>query len=276
MTATNTLAKHPSRALRPRGARRSLARFVRVLQAQLPELTSKHHLKSLGVFGSYVQYQERARSDLDVLVEFSPENGLPSKLALAKVLSKALGVKVDVVQREGLPYYIGKRVLREVIWLQKDGVALPVRLPRRKRAHANGKRNGALMEPKREYLDYLQDMLDSMAKVQRIVAGITMEEMIANLEKDWAVRYGFLAIGEAANRVPRDIQKMYPQLPWQEIIKLRNAMAHGYDRMMYTEIWTAIKESIPRDELLVAQMLADEKKRRGVDKDQTENQEPTA
>ncbi len=271
---TSLYTKQLSRAAPRKSPRRSLARFIRVLQKQLPQLTAQYDVKALGVFGSYVRYQEKPRSDLDVLVEFMPEYSFRDKMRLQDELSKLLGVKVDVVNKQGLPHYIGKRVLREVIWLQEEGVTRQIQMPRRARQHTNGKRNGAQIEPKREYLDYMQDMLDNMAKVQRIAKGITMEELIANLEKDWALRYGLLAIGEAANRVPRKIRKLYPYLPWDDIIKLRNAVAHGYDRMMYTQIWKAIEEDIPRNEPRVAQMLADEKKRRGVEDDEMENQEP--
>lgn len=240
-------------------------RFIRVLQTQLPAFTSKYKMKSLGIFGSYARREERARSDLDVVVEFYPPNRFGARSEMAETLSKLLGVKVEVIQREGLPFYIGKRVMREVIWLQKDGLPLPIKLPRRRPTRTNGKRNGAQMEPKREYLDYIQDMLDNMARVQRFVAGITKQQMIANDEKDFAVRYALQTIGEAANRIPTEVRKIYQQIPWRKIVDLRNAMAHGYDRMMYDDIWSAIHESIPRDQPLVARMLQDEKKRRGVD-----------
>lgn len=256
--------------------RRSLARFVKVLQAQLPELTLKYHVQSLGIFGSYARYEEKPRSDLDLVVEFFPSYPTGVRSTIAESLSKLLGVKVELIAKQGLPFYIGKRVMREVIWLQKDGVMQSVKLPRRKNAYTNGKRNGAHMEPKREYLDYIQDMLDNMARVQRFVAGLTMDQMSSDDKTDYAVRYALQTIGEAANRIPNDVRKIYPQIPWRSIIDFRNAMAHGYDRMVYIEIWSAIHESIPRDQPLVAQMLEDEIKRRGVDKDESENQEPTA
>lgn len=254
-----------------RDPRHSLARFVRVLRAQLPELSRTYGVISLGVFGSYARREEKRRSDLDLVVEFSQAIGFEARLEMAESLSKLLGVKVETIPQENLPPYIRKRVMREVIWLQKDGVVLPVKLPRRKPAHRNGKHNGANMEPKREYLDYLQDMLDNMARVRRFVEGSTMEQMIANEEKDFAVRYALQTIGEAANRIPREIQKMYSGIPWKDIVGMRNAMAHGYDRMIYSQIWKAIHEAIPRVQPLVAAMLDAEKKRRGID-DETKKQ----
>jgi uncharacterized protein with HEPN domain/predicted nucleotidyltransferase len=270
MPSTVRSDKHVLRRPRKPAARRSLAHFVRLLKSNLPELSQEFGIKSLGLFGSYVRHQEKTRSDLDVLVEFLPSHVLDRKAQLRQSLGKLLGVKVDVVEREGLPYYIGKRVMREVIWLYKDGIVVPAQLSRRKYAAAEGKRHGAFMEPKREYLDYIQDMLDNMAKVKRFVVGMTMDEMARDEKTDYAVRYGLQTIGEAANRVPRDVQKLYPEIPWREIISMRNAMAHGYDRMLYKDVWKAIHESIPRDEPLVTAMLQAEKERRNV-KDDSEN-----
>lgn len=269
MTTTRSVPSHPrvrrkQVAERKPSARRSLARFVRVLQRQLPNLSDKYQVKSLGVFGSYVRHDEKRSSDLDLLVEFSPDISFHDELELAELLSDLLGVKTELIHKAGLPYYISKRVMREVIWLLKDGVTQPVKLPR-KRARTNGKGNGASMEPKREYLDYIQDMIDNMARVQRFVAGITLDELIANDEKDYAVRFALQTIGEAANRIPREIQQMYPQIPWKDIIGMRHAMAHGYDRMVYEKVWTTIHEAIPRDEPLIAEMLRAEKERRGVE-----------
>ena len=267
---TRTKKRLPQAAHRKRAPRRSLAHFVRLLQLQLPELTAKYHVQSLGVFGSYARREEKRSSDLDLIAEFSEPIALSERYDLARALSKLLRVKVEVIPRENLPPYIRKRVMREVLWLQKDGVAQAVKLPRKPR-RVNGKRNGANMEPKREYLDYLQDMLDAMGKVQRIVAGITKQELIDDFEKDWAVRYGLQVIGEAANRIPREIQGIYSHIPWKSIIGMRNAMAHGYDRMLYDKVWETIKEDIPRDQPLIAAMLEAEKKRRGVDESETEN-----
>ena len=125
------------------------------------------------------------------------------------------------------------------------------------------------MEPEREYLDFIQDMLDNMARVKRFVRDVTKEQMSVDEKTDFAVRYALQTIGEAANRIPNDIRKRYPKIPWRAIIDLRNAMAHGYDRMLYGAIWDAIHISIPRDEPLVAHMLDAEKERRGIDSDES-------
>lgn len=249
--------------------RRSLANLVRVLQAELPNLAAKYHIQALGIFGSYVRGQEKPRSDLDLVVEYARPIGVDARSELVHSLSMQLKLKVEVIQKESLPPFIRKRVMRDALWLQKDGIPLPVMLPRRNANQRNGRRKGDNMEPEREYLDFLQDMLDNMARVQRFVKDVTKEQMIADDKTDFAVRYALQTIGEAANRVPNDIRKMYPKIPWRAVIDFRNAMAHGYDRMMYDKVWESIHISIPRDEALVAHLLQAEKQRRGIESDES-------
>jgi uncharacterized protein with HEPN domain len=36
-------------------------------------------------------------------------------------------------------------------------------------------------------------------------------------------------VGEAASRMPADERSQYPQIPWSQIVALRNRLIHGYD-----------------------------------------------
>jgi uncharacterized protein with HEPN domain len=40
-------------------------------------------------------------------------------------------------------------------------------------------------------------------------------------------------IGEAANRIPHEERSKYPEIPWNQIISLRNRLIHGYDAIDY-------------------------------------------
>ncbi len=95
---------------------RSLARFLNVLRAQLPEISERYHVRSLGVFGSYVRHEQKPRSDLDVLVEFDDDSlSLIQYLQLENYLSDLLGVRVDLVEKQALKPQIGQRILQEVV-----------------------------------------------------------------------------------------------------------------------------------------------------------------
>jgi len=88
--------------------------YIKKLHEMLPELKEKYHVSYPGVFGSYVRGEQKAESDLDVLVEFSKTPTIFKFLNLENYLSEALGVKVDLVIKDALNPNIGKHILYEV------------------------------------------------------------------------------------------------------------------------------------------------------------------
>jgi hypothetical protein len=94
---------------------RALKAYLTILKQQLPELTARYHVKSLGVFGSYVRNEQKPRSDLDILVEFSETPDLFEFMDLERHLAMSLGIKVDLVSRKALKKRIGQHILQEVV-----------------------------------------------------------------------------------------------------------------------------------------------------------------
>lgn len=96
-----------------------IASYIATLRCHLPDLIQHYHIRALGVFGSYVRNEQTAESDLDVLVEFEDlsQHSLFSIVGIAHTLSDMLGVKVDLVLREGLKPAIGRSILDEVVWV---------------------------------------------------------------------------------------------------------------------------------------------------------------
>jgi hypothetical protein len=92
-----------------------LPEIINKLREHLPEITQRFRVKSLLIFGSYVQGRQKKRSDLDILVEFSEVPSFFEFLALERYLSNLLGVKVDLVMKEALRPAIGKHVLSEAV-----------------------------------------------------------------------------------------------------------------------------------------------------------------
>lgn len=93
----------------------TVTQFLRTLNRQLPLLTERYNVQTLGVFGSYVRQEQHPESDLDVLVTFTETPSLLKFLALENYLTDLLGVKVDLVMQDALKPHIGQRILREVI-----------------------------------------------------------------------------------------------------------------------------------------------------------------
>jgi hypothetical protein len=79
-----------------------------------PELSALGVLK-IGIFGSFAREQQSETSDIDILIEFSPNNHTFDNFMEATfLLEKTMGRKVEVVTPESLSPFIGPHILREV------------------------------------------------------------------------------------------------------------------------------------------------------------------
>ena len=52
-------------------------------------------------------------------------------------------------------------------------------------------------------------------------------------------------VGEAAARVPDEVQASHPQLPWREAIGLRNLLIHGYGQIRLEIVVATIRDNFP-------------------------------
>jgi uncharacterized protein with HEPN domain len=52
-------------------------------------------------------------------------------------------------------------------------------------------------------------------------------------------------VGEAANRVSSETQRQHPEIPWPQIIGMRNRLIHGYDVVDYDLLWDTVREDLP-------------------------------
>jgi len=85
------------------------------LRALQPDLRHRYPIRSMGVFGSYARGEQREGSDLDVLVELGDGMDLIAYAGLQIELSDALGLPVDLVEREALRPRLAPHVLSEVV-----------------------------------------------------------------------------------------------------------------------------------------------------------------
>lgn len=101
------------------------------------------------------------------------------------------------------------------------------------------------MRRKRAYTDYLQDIIHYTEKVEQFVVGLDFKHFTKNEEKTLAVIHALQIIGEAVNRLPPSLKQRYPEVPWMDIIGMRNIIVHGYFLVDLKVVWKTVKESLP-------------------------------
>ena len=87
---------------------------VEIRKEELADFCRRHHISRLSLFGSVLRNDFRPTSDVDVLVEFEPDN-VPGLFALARMereLSALLGNrKVDLRTPQDLSRYFRDEVM---------------------------------------------------------------------------------------------------------------------------------------------------------------------
>jgi predicted nucleotidyltransferase len=97
----------------------TIAEIRQILQGQKSYLAEQYGVAEIGIFGSYVRGEQRADSDLDILIELER----PARISLIDLvelelyLSDLLGIKVDLAVKKNLKPRIGERILQEAIAL---------------------------------------------------------------------------------------------------------------------------------------------------------------
>jgi uncharacterized protein with HEPN domain len=116
------------------------------------------------------------------------------------------------------------------------------------------------MRSKREYIDYLQDMLEASAKALQFVRDIDFQAFSKNEEKVFAVIRALEIIGEAAKNIPKSIRGRYQEIPWEDIIGMRNKVIHGYFGVDIEVIWKTVQEDLPLLQATLTRIFEDLKK----------------
>jgi uncharacterized protein len=91
--------------------------FKPKVEALKPVLAERFKVETIGLFGSYVRGEQKKKSDLDVLVEFSEPISLFKFIELEDFLSDSLGVKVDLVMKDSLKPRIKDSILNEAVYV---------------------------------------------------------------------------------------------------------------------------------------------------------------
>lgn len=100
-------------------------------------------------------------------------------------------------------------------------------------------------------------MLDYARDIQAFVAGMDAQAFAEDRKTQYAVLRALEVIGEAAKRVPPETQVRFPDIPWRQIIGMRNVIAHDYLGIRLSRVFETATVFIPQLVNRLPEMIAE-------------------
>jgi len=103
------------------------------------------------------------------------------------------------------------------------------------------------MPPDDRDVAHLWDMLQAAESARVFVGEMSLQEFLANESAmvRRAVERELEILGEAGRRISDEFQQAHTEIPWKDIVGLRNVISHQYSKVDYGEIFRIVKRRIP-------------------------------
>ena len=105
--------------------------------------------------------------------------------------------------------------------------------------------NNFFMREQSRDIERLRHIVDSIAHIEDFLHGKNLEQMKGDVMCYHAVVYNIMIIGEAANMLTKEFRESHADIPWRQIIDMRNVLVHGYYNTSPLFIWETYTNDLP-------------------------------
>ncbi len=91
----------------------------------------------------------------------------------------------------------------------------------------------------------LNHMLDSTTAILSFVKGKRRASLNTNRLLRSGILREFEILGEAANQISKKTKDQFPEIPWKQLVGMRNRLIHAYFDTDLDIIWKTIRDYLP-------------------------------
>lgn len=111
---------------------------------------------------------------------------------------------------------------------------------------------------KRDFRLFLKDIFDAIDEIEEFSKDLTMNDFIINKMAVKAIITDLIIIGEAVDKIPKNVKYSYRQIPWrtwERMRQTRNELAYEYYNVKPQVLWSIIKYELPPIKLLIKEII---------------------
>jgi uncharacterized protein with HEPN domain len=91
----------------------------------------------------------------------------------------------------------------------------------------------------------LTEMIDAAEQAHQLAVGITASQLATDRQRRDALLWNFTVLGEAAAQLSDETKARFPEVGWQQPVRLRNRIVHGYWSIDPEILHTTATEQLP-------------------------------
>lgn len=99
-------------------------------------------------------------------------------------------------------------------------------------------------EKGRVYIDYLNDILDSIVNIKSFLQDKDLPSFQVDTKTQYAVIRALEIIGEASKKIPKEWKEKYPHIPWRFMAGMRDKLIHDYFGVDTEVVWNTATQDI--------------------------------
>lgn len=100
-------------------------------------------------------------------------------------------------------------------------------------------------------------MMDAARQAMGFAEGRKRQDLDSDAMLVRALMHAILEIGEAAARTSAEGRSRAPQVPWAQIVGMRNVLVHAYWDVDYDRLWKTVSVELPELLALLEQCTQD-------------------
>ncbi|MCU0246571.1 MAG: DUF86 domain-containing protein [Bryobacter sp.] len=102
----------------------------------------------------------------------------------------------------------------------------------------------------------LLDVLESLDWISTQTSSLIESEFLKDEKLCYAIAQKLTVVGEAVARLTSELKERYPDIPWADVVGLRNILVHEYFGIYWPLVWQTVQDDVPGLRAQIAAVLA--------------------